>query len=51
MAQENLALRRQLHLFRTADKEVLVQLFFQYLDGLADCGLGDKQLLGGLREA
>ncbi len=51
MAQEDLPLRRELHLFRAADKERLIQLLLQDLDGLADCGLGDEELLGGFREA
>ena len=36
VTQKNLPLRCQLHLFCAADKQRLVQLFLQYLDGLAD---------------
>ena len=51
MAQQNLTLGGQLHPLCAPDKEVLVQLLFQYLDGLADSRLGNEQLLGGFREA
>ena len=49
MAQQNLSFRGELDALRTPDKERLVQLLFQSLDGLAHCGLRDKELLGCLR--
>ena len=51
MAQQNLTLGGQLHPLCAPDKEVLVQLLFQYLDGLAHRRLRDKELLGCFGEA
>lgn len=51
MAQQDLALRCQLHLLGTAQEQLFAQLFFQHLDGLADGRLGDIQLPGGFGEA
>lgn len=51
MAQEDLSLRGKLDALGASDKEILVQLLFQYLDGLAHGRLGDKELLGSLGKA
>ena len=51
MTQKNLPLRGKLDALGTPDKEILVQLFFQYLDGLAYGRLGDEELFGGFGEA
>lgn len=44
--QENFSFGGELDTFGAADEEGLVQLFFQYFDGLADGGLGDEELFG-----
>ena len=48
MPQENLSLRGELYFLCAPDKKRLIQLFFQNLDGLADSGLGNKQVFGRL---
>ena len=45
VAQKNFPFRGELYPFCTADKKRLIQFAFQCLDGLADCGLGNKKKL------
>jgi len=46
MFQKDFPFGGKLYFFGAADKKSLVQLFFQNFDRLADCRLGDKELLG-----
>ena len=50
MGQQGLARFSQADIAPDAVKQIAAQLLFQQGDALADCGLGEVQLLGGQRE-